>query len=62
MRIGLILSAAAVLVSGGLLGSSTGSTANEKAKNLLNMWNHLDPYNNNNSYTSTSKKEYRVAR
>ncbi|MCR5692576.1 MAG: hypothetical protein K6G74_01210 [Bacilli bacterium] len=42
--------------------ASTGSTANEKAKNLLNMWNHLDPYSSNNSYTSTSKKEYRVAR
>jgi hypothetical protein len=42
--------------------SSTGATANEKAKNLLNMWNHLDPYSSNNSYTSTSKKEYRVAR
>ena len=42
--------------------SSTGSTANEKAKNLLNMWNHLDPYSSNNDYTSTSKKEYRVAR
>ena len=42
--------------------ASTGATANEKAKNLLNMWNHLDPYNNNNSYTSTSKKEYRVTR
>ena len=42
--------------------ASTGATANEKAKNLLNMWNHLDPYSSNNSYTSTSKKEYRVAR
>ncbi|MCQ2800322.1 MAG: hypothetical protein MJ228_06245 [Bacilli bacterium] len=39
-----------------------GTTANEKAENLLAMWNHTDPYSVKNTWTDTSKREYRVAR
>lgn len=42
--------------------TGNGSTANEKAEFLLDMWNHTDPYSVNNSFTSTSKKAYLIER